>query len=270
MKRILFIIAVLVLVPLVAADNHNVAPLPPHQFYGDITINDQPAPAGTQVTARVNGNVYGTTLVETPGEYGTGDRIFYVETADGSDFSGRSIAFYVDDELASTYSPYENGQSTQLDLSITREETQTPPSSGGGGGGGSSGGGGGGGSVGSTSTTTTTTNESTNSGSSSNQTQNQSATTCEPDWQCSEWTACVNGFENRRCIDANQCGTEDGRPAETQACESAPVEQESEGLFNQLTGAVVGGGVAAIGGAVALLIIIAALVGVAVWYRKRD
>ena len=269
MKRLLIILALaaFVLVPLATA---NTPPQPPHQFFGEVTINDQPAPAGTSITARVGGSVYGSTITTTPGEYGTGDRIFYVETADGQNFNGRSVAFYVDGELARTYAPYENGQSTQLDLSITREEeTTTPPATGGGGGGGGVATAGGGGAA-LPPTTTGTDEEETTVNESEEVTP--TAGECVPDWRCSEWTECVNNFQNRRCIDANQCGVDDDAPVERQTCglDEVEVEEEPAGfLSNLFTGAVIGQGIGGLFGVLALLVIVAGLVGLAVWARKR-
>lgn len=31
---------------------------------------------------------------------------------------------------------------------------------------------------------------------------------CFPDWQCAEWSNCVNGYKYRNCIDLNHCSTE--------------------------------------------------------------
>jgi hypothetical protein len=41
---------------------------------------------------------------------------------------------------------------------------------------------------------------------------------CTPNWQCSDWSECVNETQTRTCEDVNNCGTEDGRPALLQSC----------------------------------------------------
>ncbi len=41
---------------------------------------------------------------------------------------------------------------------------------------------------------------------------------CTENWQCSAWSVCQNGQQSRTCTDANGCGTNNSRPALTQAC----------------------------------------------------
>ncbi|MBI2658569.1 hypothetical protein HYX05_00515 [Candidatus Woesearchaeota archaeon] len=41
---------------------------------------------------------------------------------------------------------------------------------------------------------------------------------CISDWQCDEWSACIDGFRKRECIDANQCAFPANKPAELQQC----------------------------------------------------
>ena len=49
---------------------------------------------------------------------------------------------------------------------------------------------------------------------------------CLEDWNCSEWSECVDGEQKRRCIDKNNCGTTlEHTPWETRDCgEVAPPE----------------------------------------------
>ena len=49
------------------------------------------------------------------------------------------------------------------------------------------------------------------------QTQEQGAS-CNPSWQCSEWRSCTLGKKTRTCSDANNCGTDSGKPSETVDC----------------------------------------------------
>ena len=42
--------------------------------------------------------------------------------------------------------------------------------------------------------------------------------TCTPNWQCSEWSACVSGQQTKTCTDSNNCGVTTGKPVESQAC----------------------------------------------------
>jgi len=43
--------------------------------------------------------------------------------------------------------------------------------------------------------------------------------TCVPDWKCGDWSVCGSGQQIRRCSDDNNCGTSEGRPAQSQSCE---------------------------------------------------
>jgi len=41
---------------------------------------------------------------------------------------------------------------------------------------------------------------------------------CTTNWVCSDWSACSSGTQTRTCSDANNCGTNSGKPALTQSC----------------------------------------------------
>lgn len=43
--------------------------------------------------------------------------------------------------------------------------------------------------------------------------------TCTEDWTCTEWSSCENNRQIRTCTDQNDCGTEENKSAESQACE---------------------------------------------------
>lgn len=49
--------------------------------------------------------------------------------------------------------------------------------------------------------------------------------TCTPNWSCTAWSACDTrlafGYVKRTCTDTNNCGTNTGKPAESQACNYA-------------------------------------------------
>ena len=44
--------------------------------------------------------------------------------------------------------------------------------------------------------------------------------TCTPQWNCSSWSSCVSGIQTRTCTDQNNCGTNEGKPPESQSCSS--------------------------------------------------
>lgn len=46
---------------------------------------------------------------------------------------------------------------------------------------------------------------------------------CTEKWVCGNWSECrIDGYQNRTCIDINNCGTYDTRPAENQKCTYTP------------------------------------------------
>ncbi|MBI3956493.1 MAG: fibronectin type III domain-containing protein [Candidatus Kerfeldbacteria bacterium] len=56
---------------------------------------------------------------------------------------------------------------------------------------------------------------------------------CAEQWSCTPWSVCDNGVESRACVDNNNCGTTDNRPAMSQECGAggSPVPQPTELLF---------------------------------------
>lgn len=211
--RILMILGML----LVATGGVAAAPGVPHNFFGEVEINGEPAPDGIIIEAQINDRTYGLGTTE-DGRYGYDGDSFYVEDPLGV-HDGNEITFYVEDEEAATYA-FSNGISTRLDLSVEMEL----PSSGGTTGatdGGSSGGSGGGSSSGGSSGSVTTTSDSSDEPS-------NVTTTCTPDWECSEWTECSNFNRKRVCIDRNSCGTDEGRPALSESCDLPETEESAE------------------------------------------
>ena len=70
------------------------------------------------------------------------------------------------------------------------------------------------------------------------------------DWQCSEWSECIDGTQIRTCKNKNNCGSTYGKPDEEQTCfvqEEEPEEiiepeaQSEPGFIAGITGAVIGG-----------------------------
>lgn len=58
---------------------------------------------------------------------------------------------------------------------------------------------------------------------------------CTPNWQCSEWSECISGFENRKCSDANQCFVSLNKPAELQECFDDKADEIPEGSVQTLS-----------------------------------
>lgn len=98
------------------------SPQLPCEFYGPITINGAPAPAGTVITAYVNSVEQGKIAVKEPGKYG-GEGTFeerLIVQAEEDDFSGGTptITFKIGDKVADQTAQYEPGMSTELSMSI--------------------------------------------------------------------------------------------------------------------------------------------------------
>ncbi|MBN1274980.1 hypothetical protein JXA12_01685 [Candidatus Woesearchaeota archaeon] len=246
------------------------APGVPHQFYGDVLVNDEPAPDLYLVEAVINGVAKQVFVID--GQYGH-EPIFYIEDPN-NDRQGDKIRFYVGPDednlkLAATYT-FDNGQSTELDLSV---EIDTGDDDGGSSGGGSS----------SSSSSSSSNNNIiiTTTGDDDNATDDDDnetieIVTCTPDWVCTAWGECANGQQTRTCADKNQCGTDDGMPAERQSCEienmeafTAPPATQKEGVFNRITGAVVGGGATSWILLVAFLLVIAGIIGLVAIRQKK-
>lgn len=135
-KKIIAILLVFAFVGGVAAEDS--LPLLPDEFRGSVTINGNPAPVGTVLTAYINDELRGTVTTTEAGTYGgleLDDRRLIVTGYDGE--VDAAITFKVNGYAAPETSTFTPGETQRLDLSAT----YTPPSPGGGGsgGGGSSG-----------------------------------------------------------------------------------------------------------------------------------
>ena len=49
---------------------------------------------------------------------------------------------------------------------------------------------------------------------------NSCNTAYSPNWQCTPWSFCFNGYQNRTCTDINNCNNLAGKPTESQSCSS--------------------------------------------------
>lgn len=85
----------------VLATSVSAVPGMPHRFAGFVTIDGAPAPAGTEVSARIGGEEYGAGVTDDQGRYGYGLPTFTV-SADDPDtpeteggVNGDTIDFYV-------------------------------------------------------------------------------------------------------------------------------------------------------------------------------
>lgn len=126
-----------------AAGDTPPAPVLPHEFYGGVTIGGSPAPAGTVITATIEGAECGSVQTGEDGQYGDTDRRLggRLDVTGTADQAGATIVFLVNGVAAEETAVFASGAVTALDLSAAGGSTPTPTSStpgGGGGGGGSS------------------------------------------------------------------------------------------------------------------------------------
>lgn len=92
-------------------------PLLPAEFWGSVTINGDPAPVGTIITAWIEGNESGSLTLDTAGFYG-GYAIFdkRLLVCGGEGDVGKIVTFFVNGVKASETAVYTPGSSTRLDL----------------------------------------------------------------------------------------------------------------------------------------------------------
>ena len=57
---------------------------------------------------------------------------------------------------------------------------------------------------------------------------------CDPEWQCSNWGECVDGEQNRKCVDIKECRF-NGKPAEKRKCELTPIYEEPSYVTNLIS-----------------------------------
>ncbi|MFC1691620.1 hypothetical protein ACFL0W_05565 [Nanoarchaeota archaeon] len=51
---------------------------------------------------------------------------------------------------------------------------------------------------------------------------------CNEDWDCTDWSACVNGEQTRDCTDANDCSEAYFKPGEERDCSETPSADDSD------------------------------------------
>jgi hypothetical protein len=199
----------------------------PHAFYGSVTWNGQAAPDGMTVTAKIGGVEVANTTTS-GGKYGypigckaPGYPNSFCVDDSNSDRSGSTIAFFVNGVDTGKTAIFCNGCydlcgkdptncTTTFDLSASGGTS--PPAPGGSPSGPS-------GSTGGTTTGNQTTGGTTSQG-------------CQEKWTCSEWSTCVSGVQSRTCTDANNCGTSNNEPFNSQPC-TAQERKEAEAQQNK-------------------------------------
>jgi hypothetical protein len=109
----------------IAAPVSALPPLP-YELYGVITIDGEPAPAGTQITAKINDQIVGEFDAEFEGVYGgsgTFDKRLVIN-AEETDI-GQYITFWIGDRQAAQKTTMQAGISQNLDLTFIEGEEGT-------------------------------------------------------------------------------------------------------------------------------------------------
>jgi PGF-CTERM protein len=111
---------------------------PPTAYYGNLTVNGDPAPEGLTITAEIDGEVRGSLTTSQTGAYGGSDAFDPKLQVDGeSGDEGKTVAFYVDGVAADQTVTWQPAAVSRVDLTVSVDDRN-------GGNGGNSGTGGGG------------------------------------------------------------------------------------------------------------------------------
>ena len=228
----------------------------PNRFFGSVSdSNGNPAPDGILVKARIDNMDVAATATK-DGKYGY-NPIFYVPDPN-SNRDGKKIEFYVNDVKAGEHT-FTNGESDKLDLTASGNFAVTPPPSGGGSGGGGGGGSsGGGGSIASSGSSGGSVEININSP--PEDSESEKTSNCIPTWECSDWLDCVNGMQKRVCTDINNCGADNGKPAERRECSTNKLKEILPSFFSNILGNVVGTGTESKPFAIAIIFIVIVLI----------
>jgi hypothetical protein len=94
----------------------------PEEFYGNVTINGMPAPAGILIEARINGQSAGSLTTTTDGFYG-GTGTFDPRLIVSGQNNGQVISFFVGGLEANQTAVFEERSISRLDVSVISSGT---------------------------------------------------------------------------------------------------------------------------------------------------
>lgn len=95
-------------------------PVLPCSFYGNITLDEEPAPVGTEITAKMDNKTCGNITVTEEGRYGVsgfGPKLAVMGTAEDEN---KNVSFYVDGDKAKENATWNSGGVKYLDLSVKK------------------------------------------------------------------------------------------------------------------------------------------------------
>jgi len=117
---VVFLVVAAPLVPGVVVADHgddDDAPSVPASYYGDITVNGDPAESGTEITAIVNGNSHGSIETAEEGSYGGPGALDEKLVVEGAE-SGDTVSFEVRGVEAEETVSWESGDVQEVDLTF--------------------------------------------------------------------------------------------------------------------------------------------------------
>ena len=132
MKIFASLISIVLFMPIFAFAQ---SPSLPHQFFGVVNFTNGAAPNGLTVEAKINGVVVGDSVTSS-GNYGYNPNLLFALDNNG-ERAGKTVEFYVNGIKTNETAVFENGKSTQLNLTVPESipvSTTPSPATGGGGG----------------------------------------------------------------------------------------------------------------------------------------
>ena len=126
-RRVAIVVVIgLVLAPLAATGAAATPPSPPAAYYGELTVNGEPAPAGVTVDAVVDGEVRASLTTAEGGTLGGAGAFDEKLVVDGS--AGENVTFRVGSQNAETVA-WQSGAHEQISLSVTDSAAPTAAAS---------------------------------------------------------------------------------------------------------------------------------------------
>ncbi|MHC4498246.1 MAG: RCC1 domain-containing protein, partial [Planctomycetota bacterium] len=102
-----------------ASESSTAGPQLPEAYYGTISIHGTPAPAGTVITAKIDGQVKGTFTTTQEGVYGGPDTFDQKLIVAGDEYDvGQTVTFWINGVQAEQSDNYDWGANTNLDLTF--------------------------------------------------------------------------------------------------------------------------------------------------------
>jgi hypothetical protein len=114
--RIILSTGMLILVVVAGVCAAEIPPMP-CEFYGNVIINGQPAPAGTIIEAKINGQPAGSLTTTTVGTYG-GAGVFDARLVVNGFARGDTITFFVNGSISNQSAVFLDGSAQSLDLTM--------------------------------------------------------------------------------------------------------------------------------------------------------